>query len=238
VLVSHLNLNSTFFFLFFSYSIHRFRPIFIVNTVHDTENEIIEQRAKNENSNSIKCDENDDKEINNNNHSFYLLKSEDKRDKNDNEMHNKPKIKHFSLNDDVVVMRTTMNSDKIKNHSTTTNNMESANEQEILIDKNDNIRQHDELVDCEIKKSSSSLIEIGDKKEISDVTYNDSEILKIETNVSVINNSIISSSQPQISNDTSKSKSPTIPLQIGESFSHVFNYFFLLFLSAQVQVLL
>jgi hypothetical protein len=187
-----------------------------VNTVHDTENDIIEQRTKSENINSIECEDyDDDKEINNNNHSFYLLKSEDKRDKNDNEMHNKLKMKKFSLNDDVVVMRTS--SDKIKNHSTATKKMENqANEQEILIDKNDKIRQHDELVDCEIRKSSSLLIEIGDEKEISDAS-DDSEILKIESNVSVVSNSIISSS-PQISNDTSTSKALTTPLQIGESF--------------------
>lgn len=210
-----------------------------MNTVHDTENEIIEQRRiKSENNNN----DDDREEINNNNHSFYLTKCEDKRDKNDNEMHSKlpttkQTTKKFSLNDDVVVMRTC--SDKMKNHSTTTNNMENqANEQQILIDKSDKIRQHDELVDCEIRKSSSSLIEIGDEKEIS-VASVDSEILKIETNVSAVNNSnSITSSPPQISSDTSTSKATTtIPLQIGESlFSCIQLHFLLLFLARKSQV--
>jgi hypothetical protein len=187
-----------------------------VNSVHDTENEIIERRTKSE-INSMNCD---DKEINNNNHSFYLPNAEDKRDKNDNETHKKILSMNFSRNDDVVVLRT-HRGDKIENQNLIRMEIQhQLDEPEILlIDKNDNISDELETRD-QIRKSDSSLIEIDDEKEISVQTTDasdDSEILEIESNVSAVNHSITSSSQ--ISNDTSTSKTTTtIPLLIGESF--------------------
>lgn len=202
-----------------------------MNTVHDTENEIIERRTKSE----INKVNSDDSEINNNNHSFYLLNDEDKRDKSDNEMHSK--LTKISRKEDFVMMR----SDKIENKSKMENqqNSKQLNELQISIDEKDKIG-HDESQ----KEISESIIEIGDEKEIhfdKTTDASDSEILKTESNVSAVNNSITSSSQ--ISNDTSTSKTaippsptPLSPLLIGESFFHAFNYNFfamlLLFLAA------
>lgn len=96
------------FFLLFSLSVlSHFRPIFIVNTVHDIENEeVIECTTKSENCSS-------DREINNNiSNTFYLQRDgEDKRDKSDKK--SQQKTVKFSRVEEVVVISRRDSGDKL-----------------------------------------------------------------------------------------------------------------------------